>query len=125
METLIVAVITAVASILASGGFWAYLTKRRDKTSASSKILLGLAHNEIISLGMKYIERGSVTHDELENLVDYLYTPYKEMGGNGAAERIVNIVKTLNVTNSIPTWPEIERRRSCTRCVNEGHQNES
>lgn len=114
MDVIVVAVITALASVLASSGFWAYLAKRNEKTSASSKMLLGLAHDKIIELGMKYIDRGSISHDELENLIDYLYAPYKEMGGNGAAKRVVDIVKTLPVTNTIPTWPEIERRRKCT-----------
>lgn len=111
-QTIIVAILTA---IVASTGFWTFLQKRFDKHSLTNKILLGLAHDKIIELGMKYIDRGSITHDELENLVDYLFKPYKEMGGNGAAERIVNIVLTLPVTNNPPpTWPEIERRRKCT-----------
>lgn len=111
-QTIIVAILTAV---IASTGFWTFLQKRFDKHSLTNKILLGLAHDKIIELGMKYIDRGSITHDELENLVDYLFKPYKEMGGNGAAERIVNIVLTLPVTNNPPpTWPEIERRRKCT-----------
>lgn len=111
-QTITVAILTAV---IASTGFWTFLQKRFDKHSLTNKILLGLAHDKIIELGMKYIDRGSITHDELENLVDYLFKPYKEMGGNGAAERIVNIVLTLPVTNNPPpTWPEIERRRKCT-----------
>lgn len=116
MDVIIVAIITAVASVVASSGFWSYWTKKHEKDSASSKMLLGLAHDKIIELGMKYIERGSISHDELENLIDYLYVPYKDLGGNGAAKRVVDIVKTLPVTNTIPTWPEIERRRSCSRC---------
>lgn len=115
MEAWQVAIITAISTVLASSGFWTFMSKHSDRHSTTNKILLGLAHDKIIELGMKYIDRGSITHDELENLVDYLYKPYKEMGGNGAAERIVNIVLTLPVTNNPPpTWPEIERRRKCT-----------
>lgn len=115
MESWQAIVVTILTAIIASTGFWTFLQKRFDKHSLTNKILLGLAHDKIIELGMKYIDRGSITHDELENLVDYLFKPYKEMGGNGAAERIVNIVLTLPVTNNPPpTWPEIERRRKCT-----------
>lgn len=117
MDVWLVAMITAIASVLASSGFWAYLQKRTDKNSASARMLLGLGHDKLIELGMKYIERGSISHDELENLTDYLYKPYKELGGNGAAERIVKLVQQLPVTASIPTWPEIERRRGCTHCA--------
>lgn len=112
METLVVAVVTAIASVLASSGFWAYMQKKSEKNSASNKMLVGLGHDRILELGMKYIERGSITHDEYENLVDYLYEPYKALGGNGAAERVIKEVGKLKVTNKPePTWPEIERRK--------------
>lgn len=113
MDTWVTILITAFASVLASTGFWTFLQKRLDKSSLTNKMLLGLAHDKIIELGMKYIERGSITHDELENLLDYLYTPYKEMGGNGSAERVIEEVKRLPITNAPPpTWPEIERRKN-------------
>lgn len=106
--------LTAVGSILASTGFWTFLQARMNKKSLSRKMLLGLAHDRIIGLCMDYIERGSVTHDELENLLDYLYDPYEKMGGNGSAKRLVEIVKALPVREYIPTWPEVERRKKCT-----------
>lgn len=115
MDTWVTILITAFTSVLASTGFWTFLQKRLDKSSLTNKMLLGLAHDKIIELGMKYIERGSITHDELENLLDYLYTPYKEMGGNGSAERVIEEVKHLPITNAPPpTWPEIERRKNCS-----------
>lgn len=90
-------IIVAVASILASSGFWAFFVKKTERHSAESKMLMGLAHDRIIYLGMKYIQRGWVTHDELENLVDYLYTPYEELGGNGSAKQVVLRVKQLEI----------------------------
>lgn len=106
--------LTALASVLASTGFWTFLQARMNKKSLTRKMLLGLAHDRIIDLCMMYIERGSVTHDELENLLDYLYEPYEQMGGNGSAKRLVEIVKSLPVREYAPTWPEIERRKKCT-----------
>lgn len=35
------------------------------------------------------------TQDEFENLYKYLYKPYKDCGGNGSAERIMEQVKKL------------------------------
>ena len=59
------------------------LTAKRSKADeAQRKMLVGLAHDRIIHLGMVYIERGCVTQDEYENLQVYLYEPYEEMGGN-------------------------------------------
>ena len=93
--------ITILASVLASSGFWLFLQtmlqKRIDAKDAKTQMIIGLGHDRIIALGLQYIERGSITHDEYENLVDYLYKPYYMMGGNGSAERIVNEVKKLPV----------------------------
>ena len=74
------------------------MSKNNHKT-AESKMLMGLAHDRIVELGMKYIERGTITRDEYENLYDYLYLPYKELGGNGSAERVMEVVKQLKITN--------------------------
>ncbi len=112
MEQWVVVLLTAVGSILASTGFWTFLQKRLEKKSLNTKMLIGLAHDRIIDLGIRYIERGIITHDELENLLDYLYEPYKAMGGNGSAEQIVGVVKRLRITNALPTWPEVERRKN-------------
>ena len=89
--------LTILASVLASSGFWAILQRRMDNRDAKTQMIIGLGHDRIISLGMSYIHRGWITHDEYENLVDYLYKPYHMMGGNGSAERIVNEVKQLPV----------------------------
>ena len=86
-----------VSAILASAGFWAFATKVLDKKSAKTKMLLGLGHDRIMSLGMKYIERGSITQGEYENLYKYLYQPYKDMGGNGSAERLMREVDKLPI----------------------------
>ena len=47
---------------------------------AERKLLVGLAHDRIIHLGMTYVQRGEITQDEYENLNDYLYAPYEKNG---------------------------------------------
>lgn len=71
--------------------------KRSEKNDVKTKMLVGLAHDRITYLGMKYIERGWISQDEYENLYNYLYSPYKELGGNGSAERVMNEVKKLEI----------------------------
>ena len=90
-------VITIVCSVMASSGFWAYLMNRRDKKDAKTRMILGLGHDRIITLAMNYIERGWITQDEYEDLNKYLYQPYREMGGNGTAERLMIDVKKLPI----------------------------
>lgn len=90
-------VITILGTLLASAGFWTFMTTVFDKKSARTKMLLGLGHDRILFLGMKYVERGSITQGEYENLNKYLYEPYKKMGGNGTAERLMNEVNKLPI----------------------------
>ena len=91
-----IAVPLAVA-VLTSSGWWALVSKRADKNNAERKMLVGLAHDRIIHLGMTYIQRGEVTQDEYENLNDYLYEPYEKMGGNGSAKRVMEEVRRLPI----------------------------
>ena len=86
-----------IVALLTSSGLWALVSKRADKNNAERKMLVGLAHDRIIHLGMVYIERGYVTQDEYENLQVYLYEPYEEMGGNGSARRVMEEVRKLPI----------------------------
>ena len=102
--------ITIICAVLASSGFWAFLQKRAERKAAKSKqttvetqMLIGLAHDRIIYLGMIYIERGWVSQDEYENLYEYLYKPYEKLGGNGSAKRIMTEVNKLPIHKSTYT----------------------
>lgn len=88
-------IVTVVCSVVASSGFWAFMQSRASKKDANTKLLIGLAHDRICYLGVKYIERGYITQDEYENLNDYLYAPYEKMGGNGSAKRVMEEVRRL------------------------------
>lgn len=95
MDSMTGYIITVVCAIFASTGFWALVTKILEKKSASAKMLLGLGHDRIINETNRYIERGYISSEEYENLHKYLYTPYKNLGGNGSAERNMELVKKL------------------------------
>lgn len=91
--------ITIIVAVFASSGFWLFIqtvyTSRKKKRSAEDRLLMGIGFSKISDLGMRYIERGWVTKEEYQDLYHYLYEPYKEMGGNGTAERIMEQVKKL------------------------------
>lgn len=88
---------TILASVLASGGFWTLVQMRINKKDAKTRLLVGLAHDRIVELGMQYIERGCIYQDEYENLNDYLFGPYEQAGGNGSAKRVMDVVRTLPI----------------------------
>lgn len=71
--------------------------KRGNASNAEKRLLIGLAHDRIIWLGMQYIERGWISQDEYENLHDYLFIPYSEAGGNGSAAKVMKDVDNLPV----------------------------
>ena len=97
VTTVVVAGISALAAILASSGFWAYMMSRHKLNSASDKLIMGLAYDRLMYLGMKYIERGYITSDEYGDFQKYLYIPYKELGGNGTVERIMSELTNLPI----------------------------
>ncbi len=98
MNTVLAAIIAGVTS---SGfiNFAIFLIQRHDtkkgKKSAETEMILGLGHDRIVYLGERYIQRGYISRDEYENLHDYLFKPYSDLGGNGTAERIMGEVEKL------------------------------
>lgn len=103
MDSTLDTVITIVVSVIASGGFWSYLQRRENLKGATTQLLLGLAHDRIIFLGMAYIERGFVTKDEYEDFRKYLYDPYSQFGGNGLAEKVAAQVSNLPMVARLKT----------------------
>jgi hypothetical protein len=103
METWIQMLVTILCSVLASSGFWSYFQKRTEKNDVKTQMLKGLGHDRIMDLSMQYLERKDengqsyITRDEYENLHEYLYEPYKKMGGNGSAERIMKEIEKLPI----------------------------
>ena len=92
-------VATVFCTTMASSGFWAFLASRKKTEDAYSRLMLGLAHDRIVSRGVKLINQGYVTFDEYEDFMKYLAEPYSTFGGNGMAEKIIERVKTLDVVS--------------------------
>lgn len=98
MHPVLIALFSTLGGFLAaSSGWWTYLRNKNSQTDASTRLLMGLAHDKIIHLGTKYVERGWVTNDEYDEFRKYLYDPYAELGGNGTTERITHAVERLPI----------------------------
>lgn len=97
-------IMSIIGAIFASTGFWAFLSellKKKDKkVSAEAQMLKGLGHDRICYLGTHFLKTGYITKDEYENLHDYLYVPYKKLGGNGTAEKIMKEIEKLPLKES-------------------------
>jgi len=104
----LIVIITIIGSVAASSGFWAYLQRKDALKGATTQLLLGLAHDRIIHLGMAYLERGWLTKDEYEDFMKYLVDPYSTFGGNGLAEKVVIDVKKLPISRQPRSDAEIQ-----------------
>lgn len=112
MEQWLQLVVTIFCSVLASSGLWAYMMKRAERRDVKTEMLIGLAHDRILYLGMEYIERGWITRDEYENLHDYLYVPYQKIGGNGSASRVMVEVNKLPIKAATYTMKRGEQHEN-------------
>ena len=90
---------TIIPALLASAGFWAWVSRRQTIKGKSRDLLIGLAHDRIMTLCMCHIDRGYITAEEFENLHTYLYKPYIELGANGSAQRLMAEVTKLPIRN--------------------------
>lgn len=101
MEPWIQTILTILGSVLASSGFWAFMQYISKKKDSDNDLLLGLAHERIMSLVATYMSRKDengnswITQNEYEDLYKYLYTPYKNRGGNGSAEKAMKDLQKL------------------------------
>ena len=75
-------------------------TRQEEKIlemNSMSKGLLAMLHDKVFQSCMYFLNKGSISCDELENL-EYLYNGYVDMGGNGTCETLYNKVKELKIT---------------------------
>ena len=88
---------TLVLGMIGSTGLWSFVQWLITRKSADKDLLLGLAHDRILSLCSEYIKRGDITRSEYENLSKYLYKPYIARGGNGVVKHMMEQVDRLPV----------------------------
>lgn len=89
------ALVAIAVGLLSSTGVWALVSRRTERKDARDKLLMGVAYEKILTMGMGFISRGWLTHDEYEDYRRYLYEPYLKMGGNGTASRVMAAVDDL------------------------------
>ena len=92
-------IVTIVAAIFGCTGFWtglfSFITSKREKKNAKTKMILGLGHERLREKCEEHLSKGYISADDYEDLDKYLYQPYKAMGGNGTVEKLMNDVRKL------------------------------
>ena len=87
--------LTIIGAIFGSSGFWLIVQKFIESKSALRQMVFGIGYERLVSACRKYIDAGWISLDELEELDKHLYQPYKQMGGNGTAELLMEKVNQL------------------------------
>lgn len=97
--------VTILTAVFASSGVWSLILhqmqkkerqkeKAEEKDSVESKALKALLHDRIFTGAKEAITAGAVSPDDYNNL-KYLYEPYRALGGNGTAKRMMDEVEKL------------------------------
>lgn len=88
-----------ILAIFASTGFWAcvqaVLLKHMDRRSAERAALLGLLHEKLVAQCEAYLDKGYISEGQYRDLEEYIYRPYRDLGGNGTGEEYVKRVQAL------------------------------
>lgn len=94
-------IISIIGAVFASQGFWTWMQSRNSKKSAKTRLIMGLGYAEICRRAEAYMIRGAITKDEYHDFEKYLYKPYKAMGGNGTADRLMEEVKKIPIVKEV------------------------
>lgn len=89
-------IIAIVTSMLASSGLWAFINTKFNKKSTLEEGVKALLHDRIYSECEKRIGSDAISRDDYENL-QYLYRPYRALGGNGTCERLMNEINKIPI----------------------------
>lgn len=88
-----------ILAIFASTGFWAFVQalvlKRMDRRSAERAALLGLLHERLVDQCEVYLDKGYISEGQYRDLEEYIYKPYRALGGNGTGEEYMKRVQEL------------------------------
>lgn len=94
-------IFTGTYTLAASAGFWRFFSQRQKEKNAEVLLLIGIARETFHDKAASYIERGWLYREEYENLITHIYAPYKTLGGNGTADRIMEEIADLPFRSSV------------------------
>lgn len=91
------ALVTIVVALIGSSGVWGIFTMLIQKRNTTTILLLRVAQHVLVTESHRLLEQGYMTSDEYKNITKGLYEPYKLLGGNGLAEKMINDIAKLPI----------------------------
>lgn len=91
-------IFTGVTGVLAAAyrGLSKRIKAQEEERKAVKEGLLAIMHDRLYQSCTFYIKQGSIDTDGLKNL-EYLYTRYHALGGNGTGTELYNRAKSLPI----------------------------
>ena len=99
-EQVLALAFTGLYTIIASAGFWSFFSHRQKSKDAEVILLLGLTRAVYQQIADIYVAQGWIHREDYENLITNIYTPYKTLGGNSTADRIMQDLGELPLRSS-------------------------
>lgn len=102
-------VITIAVALISSSGIWGLFSLALKKKNDTTKLMIGVAQHLIVRESVRLLEQGYMSTDDYKNVNKGLYEPYKQLGGNGLAEKMMSDVSNLPIVrrnNNAPTPTE-------------------
>lgn len=81
-------------------GLFNLLSQRKKKENGVQAGVRELLYDRIKHLGKSHIERGYITHEELEDLIAMHKIYHDSLSGNGFLDTVMNQVKGLRIHTS-------------------------
>lgn len=94
---LVQTLVTIAVALISSSGVWGVFTMLIQKRSTSTMLVLRVTQYIIVVEANRVLQQGYMTADDYDIIMKDLYEPYKLLGGNGLAEKLVNDVTKLPI----------------------------
>lgn len=84
-----------ILALIGSSGIWTFLAGLRKKNRRLEQLVQGLAVLVLKDQARYHKARGEISQDEYRMIFNSVYTRYKDLGGNGASERLMTELSNL------------------------------
>ena len=99
-----------ILALIGSSGLWSFIASLRKRNKRLEALIHGLTFLVLKDQVRYHTAKGEITQDEFSVIYGMVYTKYKELGGNGASERLV--AELSNLPTSREGYHDNESTRS-------------
>lgn len=84
-----------ILAFIGSSGLWSFIASLRKRNRRLEQLVRGLTILVLKDQVRYHIARGEISQDEYRLIYNNVYSRYKDLGGNGASERLMTELSTL------------------------------